>query len=228
MRAFDAADVVQENTGTATLSTPFTATVPSGVTEGNTGVVIMASQLPLAIPADWHPVAVANTLLWIFARIDLPAGESSWTFTPSTTANAAWTVREWGNVGGLETFVSATGSGGASSVSTGNTGSFTSQFVVGMLGVMLTSAGGSAWPTISYSDSFEETDSLQVGSGTASGDVKLWVARRYGTDSDAGPWSCTATFTGSMSSKTPFAALAVFRAQETEQATTGVVQVVGG
>ena len=76
-------------------------------------------------------------------------------------------------------------------------------------------AGGAAWPSVSYDNSFTETDSQQSGTGTSSGDILLKVARRYGADSDAGPWSCTATFTGSMASKTPMAALVVFRAEDT-------------
>jgi hypothetical protein len=219
MRAFSDADLIQAGTGTATLTHPISATVPAGTTEGNAGIIVMAAQTPLAPPAQWDLVAnTAAGLLAIMCRSDLPAGESSWPFDTSsgTVANWAWTTGEWGNVAPapLETSSVANGSG-VSSLSTGNTSAFSTQFVMGIAVFGIFSPGGAAWPSVSYDNGFTETDSLQVGTGTASGDVFLRVARRYGADSDAGPWSCTATFTGSMTGKTVYAALAVFRAEET-------------
>jgi hypothetical protein len=221
VRPFSDTDLAQAATGNATLTHPVSATVPAGTAEGNAGIIAMFAQTPVAAPAQWDLTATTGLgQLAIMCRADLPGtGESSWSFDTAagTPANWTWTTGEWANVapGPLETSAAATGTGGASSVSTGNTASFDTQYVMGIAAFGIFSAGGSAWPSVSYSGGFTETDSVQVGTGTANGDILLKVARLYGADSDTGPWSCTATFTGSMASKTPYAALAVFRAEET-------------
>lgn len=220
MRPFSDADLIQSATGTDTLVTSTSVTVPAGTAEGNTGIICMFAQTPIAAPAQWDIVASASTgILAVMCRGDLPAGESSWPFATASgsIANWTWTSGEWANAASapLETAVAVTGANGASSVSTGNTGTFDAEYVMGIAAFGIFSAGGSAWPSVSYSAGFTQADTVQVGTGTATGDMFLAVARQYGTDSDAGPWSCTATFTGSMTSKTPYAALAVFRAEET-------------
>lgn len=221
MRAFSDADLIQAGTGTATLAHPVSATVPAATAEGNAGIIAMFAQTPVAAPEQWDLAATTGLgQLAIMCRADLPAGgESSWPFDTAagTPANWTWTTGEWANVAPapLESSAAATGTGGASSVATGSTASFDTQYVMGIAAFGIFSAGGSAWPSVAYSGGFTETDSVQVGTGTANGDILLKVARLYGTDSDPGPWSCTATFTGSMASKTPYAALAVFRAEDT-------------
>jgi hypothetical protein len=220
MRAFSDADLVQGNTGSVTLASTASVTIPAGSAEGGAGIIAMFAQTPVAPPEQWHIVTSTGLgLLAVMCRADLPAGESSWPFATASggAANWTWTAGEWANVAlaPVETSASATGAGGASSVSAGSTGTFGTQFVMGVAAFGIFSAGGSAWPSVSYSAGFTETDSVQAGTGTANGDILLKAARLYGADSDAGPWSCTATFTGSMASKTPYAALAVFRAQAT-------------
>lgn len=220
MRAFADGDLVQGNTGNPSLAHPINATLPAGTAEGNAGIIAMFAQTPVAAPEQWDLVASTGLgQLAVMCRADLPAGETSWPFDTQagTPANWTWTAGEWANVASapLESSAAATGTGGASSVATGSTGSFSTEFVMGVAAFGIFSAGGSAWPSVAYSGGFTETDSVQVGTGTAVGDILLKVARLYGADSDAGPWSCTATFTGSMTSKTPYAALAVFRAEET-------------
>jgi hypothetical protein len=69
------------------------------------------------------------------------------------------------------------------------------------------------WPTTSWSDSFTETEVLTRGDGSATNDLQLHIARRYGTEGETGPWTTTATFTGTMTNKSVFACLAVFRAE---------------
>lgn len=219
MRAFTAADPVQADSGTSVFTTTATVTVPAGTTEGHGGLIVLGVQNPIIPPAQWDTLAVAGVAqtLAIMCRADLPAGESSWGFQTLTgSANWTWTVGEWANLAWVpeETSASANGTTGDTSIASGSTGVFAAQFVVGIVAVQIMSTGGSAWPTISYSGGFVETDALSVGTGTANGDIYLSVARRYGTDSEAGPWSCTATFTGSMTSKTPNIALAVLRAED--------------
>jgi hypothetical protein len=220
MRPFSDADLVQSATGNPSLVASANVTVPAGVADSDAGIIAMFAQTPVASPPQWDIVASTGLgQLAIMCRADLSAGESSWPFSTAagTPANWTWTSGEWANVAPapLETSAAATGTGGASSVATGSTGSFATEFVMGVAAFGVFSAGGSAWPSVAYSGGFTETDSVQVGDGTSNGDILLKVARLYGADSDPGPWSCTATFTGSMASKTPYAALAVFRAEDT-------------
>lgn len=227
MQAFSDADLIQGNTGTATLTHPISVTTPNPTLVSNTGIICMFAQTPIAAPNQWDvPATTGLGLLAIMCRAYLPGGESSWSFDTAagTPANWTWTVGEWDNValGPVETSSAATGTGGAASISTGSTNSFNTEFVMGIAAFGIFSAGGSAWPTISYDSGFTETDSVAIGTGSANGDMHLSVARLYGADSDPGPWSCTATFTGSMTSKTPYAALVVFRAIETDIISTPI------
>jgi hypothetical protein len=218
MRPFSGDDLIQGNTGTASLVSSATATLPGGTAEGNAGIIAMFAQTIIDSPEQWDIVASSSPgLLAVMCRADLPAGESSWPFSSAGNPNWAWTTAEWANVASapLESSASNAGASGATSISTGTTGTFSTQYVMGIAVFGLVATAGSAWPSVSYDNSFTETDSLTVGTGTASLDIMFKVARRYGTDSETGPWSCTATFTGDMTSKTPYAALAVFRAEET-------------
>jgi hypothetical protein len=218
VRGFSDADLIQSNGGAAALVSSQTLTVPSGSAEGNSGIIVVGVQVPVTTPDQWHIAASpSGGLLQVLCRADLPAGESSWTLDGLTAGGWAWTVAEWANIAfaPIESAVAAAGAGGVSSLSTGSTGTFATEWVMGIAAFCLQTSGGAVWPSVSYDNGFTETDSQQSGDGTNAGDVLLKVARRYGTDSETGPWSCTATFTGSMASKTPHAALVVFRAEDT-------------
>jgi hypothetical protein len=201
--------------------TSTSVTVPDGTAEGNAGIICLLAQAIIAAPSQWDLVANPSPGfgIAIMCRSDLPAGETSWPFSTAAGAcNWAWTAGEWSNTAPAPLESSAPGgfSSAPASQSTGSTGTFSAQYVMGVAAFGLSNAGtGAVWPSFSYDNSFTETDSVQIGTGTAAGDLLLKVARRYGTDSDAGPWSCTATFTGSMTGKTAYATLAVFRAEET-------------
>lgn len=224
MQPFTDANLIQDNTGTAALVSSTSVTTPGATLLGNAGIVCMMAQTIIASPNQWDIVASAGFgILAIMCRSYLPGGETSWVFNSQAgSPNWAWAVEEWDNIAlaPVETSVATTGTGGASSVSTGTTGAFNTQFVMGIAAFGIAGGGGAVWPTISYSNGFTETDSVSIGTGANSGDLHLSVARLYGDDSDPGPWSCTATFTGSMTSKTSYAALAVFRAIETDIVTT--------
>ena len=218
MRAFSDGDLVQSNGGAAFAVISQDLTVPAGTAEGNTGIIVAGVQSLIITPEQWDVAAISNSqLLQVLCRADLPAGESSWTLTGQANESWAWTVGEWANVASapVETTAVASIASAPASLSTGSTGAFSTQFVMGIAAFCVQSAGGPVWAAVSYDNGFTETDSQQTGDGTTLGDVLLKVARRYGTDSDTGPWSCTATFTGSMASKSVDAMLAVFRAQET-------------
>jgi hypothetical protein len=227
VRPFSDADLIQANTGTATLASSATATVAAGTAEGNTGIICMFAQSVIAAPAQWDITAsVSFGILSILCRGDLPGGESSWPFNAAAgSPNWAWTAGEWANAAGAPLESSAPGAFAAApaSLSAGSTGTFAAQYVMGVAAFGVAGGGAAGWPSVSYDNGFTETDSVQVGTGTAAGDLLLKVARLHGADSDPGPWSCTATFTGSMTSKTAYAALAVFRAGETADAPAGVI-----
>jgi hypothetical protein len=232
MRAFTTDDVAQSNPGSNTAAPSISVTVPNGVVEGRAGIIMLAATVPLAPPAQWDMSAQIGAggglpTLAIMCRAGLPGGESSWPFTSSAgSPNWCWLAEEWTNISSVPLQSTAPGSFGTTgdtSIATGSTGTFDAQFVVGLAVVQIQSAGGSAWPTVAWSNSFVETDVVSVGTGTAAGDLQLRVARRYGTDSEAGPWETTATFTGSMTFKTPNAVLAVFRAEDTMDAPASTI-----
>lgn len=189
-------------------------------TEGNAGIIVLGAQTLINPPAEWDMVVSAGTggpTLAIMCRAYIPGGESSWPFTPiSGGPNWTWLAEEWANVSSVpeETSASNTGASAPASYSTGTTGTFTSQFVAGVATVQILATGGSAWPSVSWSNGFVETDVVSVGDGTVNGHLQLRVARLYGAENETGPWETTATFTGSMTSKTVNGCLAVFRAQD--------------
>jgi hypothetical protein len=222
MRGFSGDDLAQANTGTAAVVTSTSVTVPNGTAEGNAGIICLLAQAIIAAPSQWDLVANPSPGfgIAIMCRSDLPAGETSWPFSTAAGAcNWAWTAGEWSNTAPapLESLAPGGFSSAPASQSTGSTGTFSAQYVMGVaaFGIIAGSAGGPAWPSVAFSGGFTLTDTVQVGDGTGAADLYLAVARQYGADSDTGPWSCTATFTGSMTGKTAYAELAVFRAEET-------------
>lgn len=222
-RAFASTDIVQTNSGTASLQVDPSIALTSPATEGNGGIIVMAAQTVVAPPGQWHTAAAAGTAdgspqLAIMCRADLPPADQSWAFATfnGATANWCWLAEEWTNF----SFAPFAGSArtnlqsAPSSISTGTTGAFTADYVAGIAAVLL--FGGptaAAWSTPSWSGSFVETDVLSVGTGTGSTDMQLRIARRYGTLSDAGAWSTTATWSGAQTGKTVYAAIAAFRAE---------------
>lgn len=224
-RAFTTADVVQHTTGQISVLADPGVALPNPVVEGNCGVLVIVGATQLDSPANWHILARSGTAstiavqLGIMCRADLPAGEQSWPIQAlaGTATNFAWVAEEWTNVSyaPLQGFVNAAGAGGVSSLATGSTGSFDAPYVAGIAAAAVIDGPGTgaAWPTASFSNSFTITDTLQVGTGAASNDLKLWVARRYGTLNDTGPWDTTVTFTGTMTSRSAYGCLAVLRAE---------------
>jgi hypothetical protein len=226
VRAFSTADVLQHNTGAVGGQTDPTATValPNPAIGGNSGLIIMGAQTFLAPPEQWHMAAGAGAAdtsvqMGVMIRPDLPSGDQSWGFATSSgaAANWLWVVEEWTNIsyaplhGSARTHTSV----GAASISTGTTPSFTAPYVVGIAVVFMQGGTNAAvWSPVTWSNSFTETDVVSIGTGQASGDFQLRVARRYGTLDEAGPWETTCTFTnGADSGKVFYACLAVFRAE---------------
>lgn len=226
-RSFADSDIVagSANSGTVVLSaSPITVSLGGPTTEHNAGIIVMACQTVIAPPEQWDNIAPggfsapASPQAGVLIRSDIPAGESSWTFSPvSGGPSWVWLAQEWTNVSFTPIAASPasnTGALAATAVSTGSTGAFDSLYVLGIAYEQISSTGGSTWPTAAWSNGFVETDVVSVGTGSGTSDLQLRVARRYGTPADSGPWETTATFTGSMASKTVSAAgMAIIRAE---------------
>lgn len=231
-RAFTSADVVQGTDGQPGALATVTVSLPSPGTAMNSGVLVLGAQTDVSAPRQWHPVArsgfvVGNYSLAVMCRPNLLDGDQSWDFqtNSSDAVNAGgvafwlWRVEEWLNVsptadlGSAATF-NATPS--LASISTGTTDTWDSaEYAVGIAAVlMLGNAGGAVFPTVgSWSNGFTETNMLSDGDGSAGDDLRLWVARKYGAAGDPGGWETTATFSGTVTGKTPMACLGVLRAE---------------
>lgn len=222
-RAFTSADVVQSNSGQVFQIDPGVAlSNPAG--EGNCGLVVVAAGTEIISPEQWHVAAssgaASNSIqVGVMCRPDLPPADQTWAFANigAQNTNWVWLAEEWTNVSfaPMQGSAQTTTVTAPASISSGTTASFDAPYVVGIAATFVQSNAATAfgWPTVAFSNGFTETNSLQMGDGTGGFDLRLWVARRYGTLNDTGPWSTTTTFTGDMTSKVAGACLAVFRAE---------------
>lgn len=223
-RAFTSADVLQQNTGAQAATATPTPALSNPATGGNSGVLIAGATTQLNPPEQFHYGAqtgiatYGGTLVAVLIRPDLNDGEQSWTLTPpSGTPNWCWIAEEWTNLAPTGEEASA-GSGllsAPATAPTGSTAAFDAEYVVGVAALLVFGGGSIAFSTVSWSNSFVETDVVTIGTGLTAADTQLRVARRYGTQNDTGPWSTTATFTGgTQTGKTAYACLAVLRAED--------------
>src|SRR3982751_1373592 len=173
MRAFGDPDLIQADSGSSSLIPSISATIPGVTTEGNCGLIMLAESLNISPPADWDIVVGAgsagNPQLAIIGRSSIPAGESSWAFATSNGAsgNWCWRAEEWGNVAFAltQSTSSVAFQSAPTSLSSGSTGTFDTEYVFGVAAVMIQTSGGSAWPTVSWSNGFATVDTLAVGTG---------------------------------------------------------------
>jgi hypothetical protein len=238
-RAFTSADILQSVPDTAAVVVDPGVDLPFQVGAGRGGIIVMGGATILDKPSQWHYAVSAGTndpkpaQLAIMCRADLPGGEQSWPFSAflGASTNWAWVVEEWANLSFAPLVTAArtpntSGTFQGASISTGTTGTWDAgTYVVGIAAVLLLNGNnqGSVWPSsVSWSNGFVETDVLSIGnnsdwgaagSGPNWNDLQLRVARRYGTAGETGPWETTASFTGAMTNKNEFAALAIFRAE---------------
>jgi hypothetical protein len=239
-RAFTAADVVQSNPGTEIAVATATPALlnPSG--DGTGGIVIVGATTQVNPSENWHyaaqtgVVTYGSSVVAVLSRADLPAGEQTWPLASAGTPSWCWIAEEWTNLS-YEPVETSAGSGvGAApaSLSSGSTGAFTAEYVVGVAALLVFGGGtgSTAWSAVTWSNSFVETDVVQIGDGLpgGSGDIQLRVARRYGTQNETGPWDTTVTFTdGAQTGKTCYLCLAVLRAEDVvEQPAPTVLSVV--
>jgi hypothetical protein len=226
-RAFTSADVLQHNDGSnpAQIADPGVS-LPSGTTEGNGGVIVIAALATLDPPEQWSTAARASTsdsaapILAIMSRPDIPANETGWTFAGAGGSSTFWTwlAEEWTNLCSTPVWATAHTNQALSpaSTSTGTTGSPDPAFYVAIAAVYLIGAATATtgWPSsVSWSNGFTETDVLTIGTGQTSTSFQLRVARKYETDPSSGPWETTATYNATQANKSSYACLAVFRAE---------------
>lgn len=228
-RAFAPADVVQHTTGSPGLVVDPGVALPLPAVEGHSGVVMMAANNTIDPPEEWHFVAQAGVTTalgqnGVMCRACLPAADQAWTFGSGGSATTwVWVAEEWTNLSYAPLLSLPTRGAGVSAPTTltsGASGSWdAAEYAMGIAVVALTTGAGGAetWPTVTWSGGFTETDAVARGDGTAGGDIKLHVARRYGTAGETGPWTAGATLTGAWAGatgKTGYCSLAVFRAEK--------------
>lgn len=228
-RAFSSGDVVQHSANALNAADPGVS-VANPTTEGNSGVIMMMVASLLASPEQWDIVAssgpVANSpQAGVMCRACTLSGEQTWAFssTSGLATNFAWVAEEWTNLSFAPLLSMPTDQTGvqppANLTAIGPSGTWdATEYAVGIAIVGLISAAtdGITWPTVAWSGGFTETDVLAVGTGDTANDVKLHVARRYGTAGETGPWTAGVTLAGgwadATTNKTAYSALAIFRA----------------
>jgi hypothetical protein len=248
-RAFTDADLVQPPVTGALPGTTVTCTVALGnpTTEGSTVLVHVRNFTFSPLQDQWSTVVVENSIpaLSILARVDVAAGEQSWDLIlnppspPASAGSSFWLFRveEWANIAStpvVSTSASADLSPTASTLSTGNTSSFTGEaYVMAFALFSFYKAVGDSqpWPTISnLTNGFNVIDTIDYGNGTetpGSGALggRLIVTRMYGTADQDGPVETTATFSGALTNINTQSALAVFRAADTVDVPAPTVMV---
>jgi hypothetical protein len=225
-RAFSDDDIVQSTPGSVFQSgAPISVTLGSATTAGHAGIIVLTCQNIMNPPEQWHLMAQsgaggqASPQGGIACRVDLPAGETSWSFSPmSGSPGWAWVVQEWTNVSFAPIAATPAGNwaaGGSASYSTGSTGEFSGLYVMAIAYLGINSTGTTPFSAGSWSNGFVEQHVVETGDGTTAADLQLRVARRYGTPSDSGPWESTFTFTnGADATKSALSVgMAVFRAE---------------
>lgn len=122
--------IEQQNSGTTAATTPatFNATLPVGTTTGRQLVIIVSADATVATPAGFtlDRSQVNNNGHYVFRKATA-SGETSWTFTPSASASAAWWAGEISGLTStpLDVTISAGTASAVSSQSTGTTATTT-------------------------------------------------------------------------------------------------------
>lgn len=239
-RAFTDADLVpgQFADGSSASAATLTVSLPAGTTEGNTGIAVIKAQTSMASPDIWDKSADTGAAggLVIFTRPGLTAGENDWVFNSfSGSPQWVWRAEEWTNVS-----LSAVASSAITvtvnaptTLSSGTSGSVDVPFVMCVAAFVLQrgTAGASSFPAFSaFSNGFVEVPGspFDFGTGPASGDMRMAVARYYGTENETGPFECTATVTGVSTNFIGYAAIAVLRATDDVEVPAPIIMTSGG
>lgn len=226
-RAFSSDDITKVNSavtaGTAEVDPG--ASVAAPTTEGRCGVICVYAVTLLAPPEQWHFGAAAGSTDAapqgaILLRADLPSNETSWVvgaFGGGATF-WAWWAAELANVSFAPVLAAGkvnTVAGPASVTATTTTPeSAEDTLVIALLALHHSTAGGAtAWPAVSWSNGFVETYVVTRGTGGATNDIELHIALYLTTSPEAGPWSTTATLTGTMTNINASMTMVALRAE---------------
>lgn len=222
-----AEDFVQENWGTTSrpagstsVDVPLTGgNNPGGIgtTAGNTVLIVITSQVGLTTPSGFSADKSINGTLLAYSRSDIPAGETSWTFTygsAGATIAFSWYVVELSNVDpAVPLEVSATGSdstmANGDTLASGTTPQSAALDTVVFAAFEVQQAAGSETQSWSgYTNEFEE---LVDFAPDAAGAWQLAVARKFVTGA-TGQFSTTATLATSAATTSAHALIVAYRA----------------
>jgi hypothetical protein len=220
-------DFVQESSGsnsrpagsTSLVIDPTTGSNPgwTGTTAGNTLLLIITSQVGLTTPAGFSADKSNASLLWVYSKSEVAAGETSWTVTFSAlgaTAGFSWYVAEVAGVDpAVPLEVSATAAGGplanGATLSSGTTPQSAALDVVVLAAFAVQQAVGSETQSWSgYTNDYEEL--ADVASNVA-GAHQLAVARKV-VSGATGQFETTATLATSASTAPTKALIVAYRA----------------
>lgn len=218
---------VQFNSGTSTVTSSLTVSLPNATQPGSTLFLMIATggsgsvNAPGSLSFDPPWVAdLANLPTYWWRRGDQPGGETSWAIaTAPASATYAWHVQEWsglstvGNpdarstVSGSVSFAVIIGSQTNDVNSGGNVGP--TPDVTDYAALLVAHAQGATdgvWPAgHTWGTGWSEIDSVQSGDGSHTGDIRLLIAEAYpGTSGSAlsGALTWDATGGGSYTGKT--------------------------
>lgn len=207
-------DILWENSGLVATGTSVVVTHPDagGTTDGTTVVVAFHSGLiSVTLPTGFISIAT-HTPMYVFAKV-VGAGETSWTFTTSSTSTA-WYMAEVTNLAGIDVYDGS----GLTTGSTANGGTLASGAASnsGESGLALAIFGATrsvstdvtSWS--GYTNSFVERVDASPASGTAGRTIAV-AAKTY---SGWSSWSSTATYATSGAATGTYAVTVLLRSAD--------------
>jgi hypothetical protein len=230
-RAFTDTDLVQFDGGTTTIdATSVPVSLPNGVQDGSSGIIVVGSPNPWEPPTQWHPIVKSGSgsetspSLVIMCRANLAVGETDWSFDLTSPVNAmvCWTVEEWKNISYCPLVAKGINWDPATPVAslalTATQAGLDPGYTLGIAALFVKgSPSAGAWSAVTWSNGFTEQYVQTMGPGSDATSSQLRVARRYGAASETGSWATTATFTGGVQTgKVFYGGLAILRAENHE------------
>lgn len=213
--------------------TPFTVTLPNPTSEASVLVVWIATAAIVTAPAEdppWGVAASGPATLYCFWRGPVPAGESSWDFTPNLASICCWRVSEWATIDAatpVDAFSPGASTANVATVGSGTANPTSNDFVaLAAYRCSRSSSTGVVFPAgRSYSAGFTEVDYQQNGTGGTNGHLFLAIAENY--PGAAGAYADTLTLDttggGSFASLSEFGLLICLRGADEQLVDPGQV-----
>jgi hypothetical protein len=210
-------DFIQSNSNTVAANTSVVVSLPSGTTAGNTVIAFFAVTGSTTINSGGMPSGFALAVGGMcFYKSDVPAGETSWTFTQTAATDCSWIVVEMSSVDLVEPYEALSPTGQVSNISLGNATLTTttpgsnvglSTVVFGLFSAHVSSGTASkSWG--SYTNDHQQV--AQVANTTGTGRPVLAVTRLF-NDGAPGKFSTAATQTIDSGTSVALARVLVFR-----------------